>query len=112
MQSILISGILFSTVFLLLGFQSSVLAGVLIVVFGGVQGLVSVTQEIIQTNVSDKESYGTDIGLLWMGYHLGESLSLALAGYLISVWGYVAPFFLAALTFTIFSVGAHRCLKQ
>jgi MFS family permease len=110
-QSILVSGFLFSAVFLFLGFSSPVLAGVLILVYGGVQGVDGVVQEIIHTNICSKESYATDIGLLWTGFHIAESVSLVLTGYLISVWSFVAPFLLAALMHIVFSVGAYRSLK-
>ena len=110
-QSILVSGFLFSAVFLLLGFSSPTLAGVLILVYGGVQGVAGVVQEIIHTNICNKESYATDIGLLWTGFHIAESVSLVLTGYMISVWGFVAPFLFAVLMHIVFSVGAYRSLK-
>jgi hypothetical protein len=47
-----------------------------------------------------------------MGLHLGESLSLALSGVLIALWGFAAPFMLAALTYTIFYVGSYILLKE
>jgi len=47
-----------------------------------------------------------------MGLHLGEALSLAMSGFLISVWGFVAPFVLAASTHAFFYVGAYIILKE
>jgi hypothetical protein len=110
-QSILISGVLFSAVFLLLGFSGPILAAVLILVYGGVQGVASVVQEIIHSSVCDEESYATDIGLLWTGFHIAESAGLALTGYLTAVWSFAAPFLLAALVHAVFSIGAYRALK-
>lgn len=109
---ILLSGISFSFTFLLLGFAGWIYAAMLVVFFGFVQGMSSIGQEGILSKICDKESYGTDIGLLMMGLHLGEALSLALSGVLIELWGFVAPFLLAALTHVIFYVGAYAILKE
>jgi hypothetical protein len=111
-ELILLSGILFSITLFLLGFTGWILAAFLVIFFGFVQGMASIGQEGILTRISDRESYGTDIGLLMMGLHLGESLSLALSGVLIALWGFAAPFMLAALTYTIFYVGSYILLKE
>jgi len=44
--------------------------------------------------------------------HLGEALSLALSGFLIAIWGFAAPFMLAASTHVIFYVGSYAILKE
>jgi MFS family permease len=111
-EIILLSGVLFSVTFVLLGFSSFVLAGVLVIFYGVVQGLSSIGQEGILSRICEKESYGTDIGLLMMGLHVGEAASLALSGLLVATWGYVAPFLLAASTFVIFTVGSYLVLKE
>lgn len=111
-ELILLSGILFSITLFLLGFTSWISAAFLVIFFGFVQGMASIGQEGILTKISDRESYGTDIGLLMMGLHLGESMSLALSGVLIALWGFAAPFMLAALTYTIFYVGSYVLLKE
>jgi MFS family permease len=109
---ILVSGILFSATFLLLGFAGWVLAAILVAFFGFVQGMASIGQEGILTKICRAECYGTDIGLLMMGLHLGESLSLALSGVLIALYGFVAPFLLAASTYALFYVGSYMLLKD
>ncbi|NWF86564.1 MFS transporter [Candidatus Bathyarchaeota archaeon] len=111
-ELILLSGVLFSITLFLLGFTSWILAAALVIFFGFVQGMASIGQEGILSKVTDKESYGTDIGLLMMGLHLGETLSLALSGVLIALWGFVAPFMLAASTYTLFYIGAYILLKE
>lgn len=111
-ELILLSGVLFSVTFLLLGFAGWVFAAVLVVFFGLVQGMASIGQEGILSRVCDKQSYGTDIGLLMMGLHLGEALSLALTGVLIALYGFVVPFLLAASTYAIFYVGSFMLLKE
>jgi len=109
---ILLSGILYSVTFFLLGFLSSVLAGTLLIAYGFVEGMTSIGQEGILAKIKDKNSYGTDIGLLMMGLHIGETLSLALSGLLISTWGFVTPFLLTASTYGIFSVASYLILSE
>jgi len=111
-QLILVSGILFSGVFFLLGHSYALLAGSLVIFYGGVQGMNSIGQEGILSKICAKESYGTDIGLLMMGLHVGESMSLALSGVLISLWGFVAPFVLSASTYAVFYVGSYLILED
>jgi len=111
-QSILLSGIMFAVTFLILDFTAPFLAAVLIVFFGAIQGIASIGQEAIASRISDRRSYGTDIGLLWTGFHITESISLALTGIMISQWGFTVPFILAALAYLIFAVGSYFALKD
>jgi len=106
-QLIIMSGMLSSATFFLLGFASPFLAGALVIFYGVVEGISAIGQEGILSAISDKRSYGTDIGLLWMGFHFGESLSLAFSGFLIAMWGFVAPFLLMASTYAIFYIPAY-----
>lgn len=110
-QLILLSGVLYSVTFFLLGFSSFILAGALVITYGFVEGMASVGQEGILSRICAKESYGTDIGLLMTGLHIGESLSLALSGLLISTWGFAIPFLLSASVYTIFYVGSYLILQ-
>jgi len=109
---ILLSGVLYSITFFLLGFSSSILAAALVISYGFVEGMASVGQEGILSRICAKESYGIDIGLLMMGLHVGEALSLALSGFLISMWGFVTPFLLSASTYAIFYVTSYFILKE
>jgi MFS family permease len=111
-QTILLSGVLFAATFLILGFTSPLLAAALLIFYGAIQGIASIGQEAIASRISDKRSYGTDIGLLWTGFHLTESVSLALTGIMISQWGFTVPFVLSALTYLIFAIGSYLSLKD
>ncbi|MEM2947022.1 MAG: MFS transporter [Candidatus Bathyarchaeia archaeon] len=102
---ILISGIVYSALLIPLGFSFPTLAAVLVVAVGFAEGMNSVGQEGILSKICDEESYGTDIGLLMMGLHLGESASLALSGVLVANWGFRASFALAAAIYAIFYTG-------
>lgn len=108
---ILLSGFLYSTLLLLLGFSEGLLAGVFVVMLGVVDGLVSGGQEGVLFKITKKESYGTDIGLLMIGIHGGTTISLALSGFLIASWGFLAPFSFSALAFIAFYVPAYMLLK-
>jgi MFS family permease len=108
----LLSGVLFSATLFSLGISFSLLAGALTIFCGAVQGMNIIGQEGILTKICDRESYGIDIGLIMMGFHIGESLGLALSGILVSLWGYAAPFFPAAITYAAFFIGAYLLMKE
>ncbi|HVO36757.1 MAG TPA: MFS transporter [Candidatus Acidoferrum sp.] len=109
---ILLSGILYTLTFLFLGFLGAVAAGILVTAYGFVEGMNSIGQEGILTKICTKESYGIDISLLMTGLHIGETLSLALSGVLISLWGFAVPFILSASTYTIFYLGSFLLFKE
>jgi hypothetical protein len=111
-KHILMSGVLYSIIFILLGFSISVFAGVFVVIYGIVEGLLSISQEGILSKISVEESYGIDIGLLMMGLHGGVSLSLAISGLLISLWGFIVPFLLSASILPFFYVTSFFILKE
>ena len=108
----LLSGVLFSATLFSIGFSFSLSAGVLLIFFGAIQGMNIIGQEGILTKVCAKESYGIDIGLLMMGFHIGESLSLALSGILVLLFGYAAVFIIAAATYAVFFAGSYLILKE
>lgn len=110
-ELILCAGVLFSVTFLLLGFSGAALASALIIFYGFINGLNVIGMEGILPKISNEESYGTDIGLVMMGHNLGYTISLAASGLLITTWGFVALFLLAASTYTVFYVGSYIILK-
>ena len=111
-QTILVAGILFAVTFLVLGFAAPFLGAALLAFYGAVQGIASIGQEAITSRISDKRSYGTDIGLLWTGFHIAESFSLAITGIMISQWGFTVPFVVAALTCLTYAVGSYLSFKD
>jgi hypothetical protein len=46
------------------------------------------------------------------GLHVGETLSLALSGFLIAALGFVVPFLLAASTYIVFYIPSYIVLKE
>jgi len=109
---ILVSGILTTLMLVLLGFSGSVLAGVLLLALGIMAGLSSIGEEGLLSKITSEDSYGIDIGLLWMGFHIGETLSLAFAGILISTGGFVIPFLMSALIYIPFYVTSYLMLSR
>ncbi len=109
---ILLSGLLYSVLFILMGFSSYVFAAFLVVVYGVIDGLLGGGVEGILSKITREESYGTDIGLLMMGLHCGTTISLAMSGFLISMYGFAAPFLLSASIFVVFYVTAYLVLKE
>ena len=109
---ILLSGSLYTLFLLLLGFSSRLSAAFLVIVFGLADGLVGGGSEGILVKITGEKSYGTDIGLLMMGLHAGTTISLATSGFLITLWGFTAPFLSSALIFPIFYISAYFLLKQ
>lgn len=109
---IFFSGVLYTFTLILVGISSSVVAGILVVAYGGIEGLLGIGQEGILSKITNEESYGTDIGLLWMGHHIGRTLSLAMSGIIISILGFAAPFLISALIYTFFYTTAYFVLKE
>lgn len=109
---ILLSGFLYSLFLIFMGFSTRVLAAFLVIAFGVVNGLLIGGQEGILVRVTKEESYGTDIGLQMMGIHAGTTISLAISGFLIERWGFIAPFLSSAMIFPIFYLSAYLLLKQ
>ena len=107
---VLLSGALYGVVLILLGVSTPMFVGILVVSYGMVNGLLGIAQEGILSRITNAESYGTDIGLLMMGLHGGRTISIALTGFLISAYGFAAPFLLSAFILMFFSFVAYRVL--
>lgn len=111
-ELVLISGITYSVLLTLLGFSFPALAAALVMAVGFGEGMNSIGQEGILSKICDKESYGTDIGLLMMGLHIGESVSLALSGLLIANGGFAASFISAAALYAVFYIGTFALYEE
>jgi MFS family permease len=108
---ILLSGVLHTVTLVLLGLSSSAFAGILVVAYGVIDGLLSICQEGILARITNKESYGIDIGLQMMGLHGGRTVSLAMTGLLIEIFGFAIPFLISALIFMFFYITSYFILK-
>jgi len=74
------------------------------VLLGLSRGLVGICVEIVFASVSEEISYGTDIGLLTTGFHIGRAISQAIAGFIIAFYGFSIPFIVSALFLFVFSL--------
>ncbi|UCG36810.1 MAG: MFS transporter [Candidatus Bathyarchaeota archaeon] len=108
---ILASGMMYTILLVLIGLSGAIFAGILVVAYGFVEGLLSIGQEGILTRITDEGSYGTDIGLLWTGHHVGRTFSLAMAGLVISWFGFSTLFLISALTYVVFYAGSYIALR-
>ncbi len=109
---ILISGIIYTILLPFIGLSHSFLTAILVVAYGAVEGLLSIGQEGIIAEITDERSYGIDIGLLWAGHHIGRTISLSLAGLVISWFGFAAPFLISSLIYLVFYVGIYVVLRE
>ena len=109
---ILTSGVLYTLLFTLLGLSVSIFSGLLIIFLGVVEGLLAVVNEGVLPRITKRESYGSDIGLLMLGLHVGLTLSLAISGFLISSFGFVLLFVFSALVLIPEYVISYVVLKE
>jgi MFS family permease len=109
---IFFSGVLYTLTLILIGSASSMVAGFLVVGYGAIEGLLGIGQEGIVSRITNEASYGTDIGLLWTGHHIGRTFSLALSGIVISTLGFAAPFLISALVYVFFYTAIVFVLKS
>lgn len=109
---VMFSGLLYTFILISIGFSSSFIAGILVVAYGAIEGLLGIGQEGILSKITNEESYGTDIGLLWMGHHIGRTFSLAMSGLIISFLGFAAPFLISALLYPFFYTTSYFILRE
>jgi MFS family permease len=108
---LLLSGALYLPILVMLGFFTGLAAAMLVIAYGIAEGLLSIGQEGVLARSTSGESYGTDIGLLTTGLHSGRATSLAVTGFLISLWGYPASFLASAVVFAFFFLGVYSVLE-
>jgi MFS family permease len=111
-QLILVSGVTYSALLIPLGYSPPAAAAALVAAIGFAEGMNSIGQEGVLSKICNEESYGTDIGLLMMGLHIGESASLALSGILITNWGFAVSFILASTLYVIFYLGIFMLFEE
>jgi len=95
----------YSFILFLIGISAIILeitlVGFLVTIFGITQGIRVVFEEDIFSQITKDGSYSTDIALLATGFHFGSTISLALSGFLITLYGFSPVFLLSALIFLI-----------
>jgi len=97
--------------FILPNFSGAILS--IIILFMGIsQGFNASAGEGILSKIASSKSYGTDIGLLFLGYHLARTINLSLSGFIISSYGFFTLFFLSATLFVVGALYGIRNIKE
>ena len=82
---------------------SNFLAGLILILLGFGYGFVVAGIEAIFSKSTNHFAYGTDIGLLMTTFHLARTLSLAISGFIISLYGFSILFTTSGLLFLLYS---------
>lgn len=104
-------GIFYSSILFLIAFSGYMLATMFVVIFGFAIGVGDLLSEGVFSIITKKGSYGSDIGLLGMGFHSGNAISQCLSGILIAVLGFSPLFCFSAIIFIIFLSVTYHNLK-
>ena len=114
LKHILLSSIIFYSVFvLMLNIVDYYALAILIAILLGITiGFIYVGNEFIFSHISCKKSYATDLALIIVGFHIGRSVSEALAGFLIPLFGYASVFLFSIATFLIYAIGSYAIFKK
>lgn len=109
---IILSGLL-TVIFLApIGFANYNFIVIFILLLGIGSGISQVAMEIIVTKTTNKKSYGGDLGLLYLGFHITRSITLALSGFLIASLGFSIVFLIAAIIVMVYSIFAAIQFKR
>ncbi|HDJ96654.1 MAG TPA: MFS transporter [Candidatus Aenigmarchaeota archaeon] len=80
--------------------------------FGFGLGMSKAVIENTFPKIVDSKHYGRDIGILMMGVHVGNTISTALSGFVISSYGFASSFMLSALFFIVFLFSTSKLSKN
>jgi len=108
---VLYGGVLYCVLLFLLGLFSYVLAALFLLLFGVTAGIKYGAFEGILAKITHVNSYASDIGMLTMGLHIGNTTSLVLSGFLIEYYGFFALFSLSAIIYMIYFLLTYHTLK-
>ena len=86
----------------LLSFSPLSLIPFFLLLLGISRGLVNAGNETIISKIVGKYSYGTDIGIIFTGFHFARTLIIAFSGFLILFFGFSSIFLLSSLIFLSF----------
>lgn len=103
---ILLSGLLTMIFLAPIGFSNYIFIVVLTVLLGMSGGISQVAMEIISMKTANQKSYGSDIGLLFIGFHIARTVTLAFSGFIIATLGFGNVFAIAAIIIMVYSIFA------
>ena len=110
-KKLVLFGGFFSSLFLMSLSFLYPLVPFIILLLGWVKGIEFSSVESLISKISRKESYAADIGMLFLGFHIGLFISQFLAGFIIASFGFNMIFTLSALILIIYTIFAYRTLR-
>ncbi|MEM7825440.1 MAG: MFS transporter [Candidatus Aenigmatarchaeota archaeon] len=104
-KAVIYGATLYFTFLLLLCFLKNFWVGIILILFGIADGILTNNIEIIFSTVATNGfAYGTDIGLLMTAFHTGRTISLIFSGFIISFFGFSLLFLSSGMIFILYSL--------
>lgn len=111
-RKILILGLSYPILLFILPLFSNGALSILVLLLGVTTGLTICFSEGVVSLASNKKSYGSDTGTLFLGYNLARTVNLSLSGLLISSYGFFTLFSLSAIFYVICTFYGIRNIKD
>jgi MFS family permease len=111
LKKAMILGLSYPILLFILPIFSDVPLALLVLIIGIPGGLIIGASEGVVGLVSKKKSYGSDSGILFLGYNLARTINLSLSGLLISLYGFFTLFSLSSILFVVCTLYGLRNLK-
>ena len=105
---ILIGGFFYSLFLILLPFTNQISLPILMILLGIVGGISDVGRETIFIEVINHDSIAGDISILMVGIHVGMAITQAIAGFVITSFGFLPLFFSASALNLFFCLVAFK----
>ena len=109
---VLYAGISYFFLMILLGFSNYSMAALIIIALGIARGMGHGVFEGIISKASSINSYGGDVGMLTTGLQIGQAISLAFSGFIITYIGFFGLFSLSALFYIIYCILTYLTFKK
>ena len=104
----LIGGFFYSLFLILLPFTNQISLPILMILLGIVSGISDVGRETIFIEVINHDSMAGDISILMIGTHVGMAITQAIAGFVITSFGFLPLFFSASALNLFFCLAAFK----
>ncbi len=104
----LIGGFFYSLFLILLPFTNQISLPILMILLGIVGGISDVGRETIFIEVINHNSMAGDISILMIGTHVGMAITQAIAGFVITSFGFLPLFFSASALNLFFCLAAFK----
>ncbi len=105
---ILIGGFFYSLFLILLPFINQISLPILMILLGIVGGISDVGRETIFIEIINHNSMAGDISILMIGTHVGMAITQAIAGFVITSFGFLPLFFSASVLNLFFCLAAFK----